>query len=252
MKTSKLTLGLAALFATLVAYAFTLAPPSGAAAAPAVSTFATPGKKTTLIVGMGVTYNLNPPPGYHIVYRCCPETASVVKDAPGTPPPGAGEFTFAFAGLTAHAQGALPPLVWVPLDGNDARRIRPALPEAPDADGDGKLRMNPPAHAQAALPPPVFGWSASPWARDVKITRMLVGGSGIARAFVSGTNQKLCNGGGADDGGGEAYQSCTCALKTPSDAEYVYTVREYAIDGRLVRTTRAASAGGGWDVVRVP
>lgn len=108
------------------------------------------------------------------------------------------------------------------------------------------------AGGPALLPPPYIGWSASAWATEIGISSVLVNGSGIQHSVGTFAAQKVCNGGGSDDGGGEAYQSCGYTLKKLSDTEYVYTIREYSSEARLVRVTACQPMGGAWDCVRHP
>lgn len=108
------------------------------------------------------------------------------------------------------------------------------------------------AGGPALLPPPYITWSASAWAAEIRISRVLVNGSGIQHSVGTFAAQKVCNGGGSDDGGGEAYQSCGYTLKKLSDTEYVYTLREFSGDATLVRTTVCQPMGVAWDCVRQP
>lgn len=96
----------------------------------------------------------------------------------------------------------------------------------------------------ALLPPPSFEWHASPWARDIEISRTLHEGSGIEYAVGSFRARKLCNGGGNDNG--EMYQSCHYAMDRTSDTEYSYVIREFASDAKFVLRTDCEPMDGAW------
>lgn len=97
-----------------------------------------------------------------------------------------------------------------------------------------------------AEPGAVLNFDASPFAAKFKVTRYLIGGSGLEHKMGSFSTRDLCNG-WRTDGSGRNFQTCRLIMNGPEDFTYTYRFRQVNLDGKQVGDILCTPLADRWE-----